>query len=102
MPKCLPKCLEKLILICYNSEKEEYQRIHNEIIAYVAFLDLMGFKEMCRNYPCQEIKSIINDIGLLEIDFREAKAIPLSEEIVKRTNIKLVSDSIIITTPNDD
>ena len=38
MPKCLPKCLEKLILICYNSEKEEYQRIHNEIIAYLLFL----------------------------------------------------------------
>ena len=78
------------------SESDQYSK------GYVAFLDLMGFKEMCRNYPCQEIKSIINDIGLLEIDFREAKAIPLSEEIVKRTNIKLVSDSIIITTPNDD
>lgn len=51
------------------SESDQYSK------GYVAFLDLMGFKEMCRNYPCQEIKSIINDIGLLEIDFREARVV---------------------------
>ena len=69
---------------------------------YVAFFDLMGFKEMCRNCSCQKIKSIIDEIGLLEIDFREYMSISFPEELIKRMTIKLVSDSIIITAPNDD
>lgn len=71
------------------------------ITGYVAFLDILGFKEICKKRTCEEIKAIFDDILLLKYDYNnEFGKIIVSEQTIKNSNIKIVSDSIIVTTPD--
>lgn len=56
-----------------NSEYKKY--IKNKLNepntysqGYVAFLDMMGFQELCRNENCERIKAIIDDIDFLNMN----------------------------------
>ncbi len=77
------------------SEPSDYSK------GYVAFLDLLGFIEMCRNEPCEYIKAIIDDIDFQKMEFPKFGSLIISNEILAKIDTKLVSDSIIVTTPDD-
>ncbi len=68
---------------------------------YVAFLDLLGFKEMCRNESCEYIKAVLDDIDLQIIKFADFSSLVIPEKIKSEITVKVISDSIIITTPDD-
>lgn len=69
------------------------------LTGYVAFLDILGFKELYKNRTCEEIKAIFDDILLLKHDYNnEFGKIIASEQTIKNSTIKIVSDSIIVTT----
>lgn len=70
---------------------------------YVAFLDLLGFSNLCLNEPCEKIKAIINDINLLKYNYIYSfSSLIIPPKVIDNTVIRLVSDSIIIVTPNND
>ena len=80
------------------SEPNEYR------YRYVAFLDMLGFKDMCdnKNISCYEIKAIFNEIELLKLKYDTFSKIVISDEIVDDTEFTFMSDSIIISAPHSD
>jgi hypothetical protein len=77
------------------SEPNTYNR------RYVAFLDLLGFSDMCvnRKKDCAEIKAIFNDIELLKLNYDSFSRIIISDEVRNDTEFTFMSDSIIISAP---
>ncbi len=70
---------------------------------YVAFLDLMGFKTLCKTECCEKIKAIIDDIELFRYKFTNYfSKLVIPKSVISQTTVKIISDSIIITTPNSD
>ena len=71
---------------------------------YVAFLDLLGFKDLCRTkLRCEEIKAIFNDIELLKWCFDNTLSLLMfSEGIRQQCTFTVMSDSIIISAPAND
>lgn len=69
---------------------------------YVAFLDMMGFQKLCKYESCERIKAIIDDIELFKYKFINSfSKLVIPEDIISQTTVKIISDSIIITTPNN-
>lgn len=83
--------------------KKKLTESNNYKEGYVAFLDLIGFSNLCLDKSCEEIKAIIDDIILMKYDyiFSFSKLI-IPTEIINNTVVRLVSDSIIIVAPNND
>ena len=70
---------------------------------YVAFLDILGFKEICRNKSCEEIKALFDDIQMLKYDYcNYFGALLVPQNVVDNVKIKIVSDSIIVTVPDNE
>lgn len=69
---------------------------------YVAFLDIMGFQELCKNESCERIKAIIDDIELFKYRFINSfSKLVIPENIISQTTVNIISDSIIITAPDN-
>ena len=71
---------------------------------YVAFLDMLGFSDMCGNkkMDCFEIKAVYNDIELLKLKYDIFAGVVISDEIRNGTDFTFMSDSIIISAPHSD
>lgn len=67
---------------------------------YVAFLDILGFKGICRDKSCEEIKALFDEILLLKYDYIKCFAnLIVPQNIVDKVEIKIISDSVIVTVP---
>lgn len=70
---------------------------------YVAFLDILGFKNIVNQYSSQKLKNVYDEIRkrvvLLKAGLYEFF---IPEETVERMNIIIMSDSIIISAQKDD
>ncbi len=91
-----------------NGEKEIINfsaKILNEpnsyIDSYVAYLDILGFKELVRKKSAKEIKKIYDEIRWVSTLYRNASIFNLSKEIKQNLEISFLSDSIIINIPKD-
>lgn len=83
--------------------KEKLSEPNTYEIGYVAFLDLLGFSNLCLSESCEKIKAIIDDINLLKYDYIcSFSTLTIPPEVINNAVIRLVSDSIIITMPNND
>lgn len=70
---------------------------------YVAFLDILGFKEICRNKSCEEIKALFDDIQMLKYDYcNYFGALLVPQSVIDNVEIKIISDSIIVTAPDGE
>lgn len=71
---------------------------------YVAFLDLLGFKGLCKSeLNCEEIKAIFYDIELLKWRFDNAfSSLIFSERTREQCTFTMMSDSIVVSTPSND
>lgn len=77
----------------------------NYVDSYVAFLDMLGFRELCgkKKLSCAEIKSIFDDIDLLKLQCNDRLfAYIVPEDIRKKSTFTIMSDSIVISAPYDD
>ena len=93
----------------FNKQKQEYMenKLHEPNSyqkCYVAFLDLLGFKEICGNQlGCAEIKAIFDDIELLKYSYDNTLGIAtISEKTRSESTFTVMSDSIIISAPKND
>ncbi|MBE6686474.1 MAG: hypothetical protein E7591_04495 [Ruminococcaceae bacterium] len=69
---------------------------------YVAFLDMMGFQKLCKDESCERIKAIIDDIELFKYKFINSfSKLVIPEDIISQTTVKIISDSIIVTAPDN-
>ena len=90
-----------------NLEYEDY--IKNKLTepntysqGYVAFLDMMGFQKLCKDESCERIKAIIDDIELFKYKFINSfSKLVIPEDIISQTTVKIISDSIIVTAPDN-
>ncbi len=90
-----------------NLEYEDY--IKNKLTepntysqGYVAFLDMMGFQKLCKDESCERIKAIIDDIELFKYKFINSfSKLVVPEDIISQTTVKIISDSIIVTAPDN-
>jgi len=74
-------------------------------ITYIAFLDILGFKEKCskKELSCEEIKAIFNDVELLKFNFdSKFSKLIFSKETCEKTTFTIMSDSIVISAPDND
>lgn len=71
---------------------------------YVAFLDMLGFSDMCGNkkLDCYKIKAIYNDIELLKLKYDAFSSIVITDEIRNDADFTFMSDSIIISAPHNE
>lgn len=91
--------LEEQFIMDRLSEPSDY------VDSYVAFLDMLGFKEQCgkKKLSCAEIKAIFDDIELLRLKCDDGfLRIVIPEGIRKQTTFTVMSDSIVISTPSND
>ncbi len=75
------------------------------INSYVAFLDMLGFKEACgkKTLSCSEIKAIFNDIELLKMQYDGGfSGMVIPADVRKNTTFTIMSDSIVISAPDND
>lgn len=86
-------------LINTLSEPSDY------INSHVAFLDMLGFKEVCGKniLNCAEIKAIFNDIQLLKMQYDDGfSGLVIPDDVRKSTTFTIMSDSIVISAPDND
>lgn len=70
-------------------------------IRYVAFLDLLGFKNITNEQDCAFIKAFFNDIELIKFSFDlPMGATVFGKELVEDAEFTIMSDSIVIATEN--
>lgn len=79
------------------SEPDEYR------IRYVAFLDLLGFKNITNEQDCAFIKAFFNDIELLKFSFDAPMGTTVfGKDLVEDADFTIMSDSIVIATENSN
>jgi len=71
------------------------------INSYVAYLDILGFKEIIRQRSEKDIKNIYDEIRFIASIYCETDLFDLSNEVRKNLNISFLSDSIIINIPKN-
>lgn len=93
----------------FDRQKQEYMKKkllepNSYQKCYVAFLDLLGFKELCnKQLGCAEIKAIFDDIGLLKYSYDNTLSIvTISEKTRSELTFTVMSDSIVISAPKND
>lgn len=75
------------------------------ISSYVAFLDMLGFKNVCskKEVSCQEIKAIFDDIELIKLNFDKTLCnFIISKDVSDKTSFTIMSDSVVISAPDND
>lgn len=80
-------------------EPDEY------VNSYVAYLDMLGFKELCssKKLSCAEIKAVFNENELLNIKYNEQFShLVVSENTILNSTFTIMSDSIVISAPGND
>lgn len=98
----------------FNEEREKFiqeklSEPNNYKNRYVAFLDILGFQNLCgignnikKQLECCEIKAVFNDLELLKLDYDEGLfKLIFSKEIRDDTTFTIMSDSIVISAPNN-
>lgn len=81
------------------SEPNEYKD------CYVAFLDILGFKEFCKDEQsdCAIIKALFDDTELIVSKYNETFAkLVISQDTIDNSQLMIMSDSIVISAPNTD
>lgn len=77
------------------AEPDEYR------IRYVAFLDLLGFKNITNEQNCAFIKAFFNDIELIKFSFDSPMGTTVfGRNLVEDADFTIMSDSIVIATEN--
>lgn len=77
------------------AEPDEYR------IRYVAFLDLLGFKNITNEQDCAFIKAFFNDIELIKFSFDSPMGTTVfGRDLVEDAEFTIMSDSIVIATEN--
>ena len=70
-------------------------------IRYVAFLDLLGFKNITNEQDCAFIKAFFNDIELIKFSFDSPMGTTVfGRDLVEDAEFTIMSDSIVIATEN--
>lgn len=70
-------------------------------IRYVAFLDLLGFKNITNEQDCAFIKAFFNDIELIKFSFDAPMGTNVfGRDLVEDAEFTIMSDSIVIATEN--
>ena len=93
--------------------QEKLSEPNNYKNRYVAFLDILGFQNLCgigsgmqnddKLLKCCEIKATFNDLELLKLDYDEGLSkLISSKEIRDDTTFTIMSDSIVISAPNNN
>lgn len=78
------------------NEPNEYQE------CYVAFLDMLGFKDLCttEQFDCARIKALFNDAELVVLKYNSTFGkITIPQEVIDNSNIMIMSDSIVLSAP---
>ena len=81
------------------NEPNEYKN------CYVAFLDMLGFKNICcsEQFNCAMIKALFDDTELLVSNYNNSLAqVIVSKETITNSNLMIMSDSIVVSAPNTD
>ena len=84
--------------------KEKLAEPSNYLKRYVAFLDMLGFKELCalKKMDCAEIKYVFNDIEFLKLKYDEGLSkIVVPSKIREKTDFAIMSDSMVISAPEN-
>lgn len=72
-------------------------------IRYVAFLDLLGFKNITNEQDCAFIKAFFNDIELIKFSFDSPMGTTVfGRDLVEDAEFTIMSDSIVIATENSN
>lgn len=88
---------------CDDYIKKKLLEPNKYLQGYVAFLDMMGFQKLCIEESCERIKAIIDDIDLFKYKFTNSfSKLVIPENIVNQTVVRIISDSIIIATPDNE
>lgn len=79
--------------------KEKLAEPNSYRLRYVAFLDLLGFKDITREQDCASIKAFFNDIELIKYSFDAPLGDSIfGKEFIEDTEFTIMSDSIVIAT----
>lgn len=91
--------MNKKYIIQKLSEPNEYKD------CYVAFLDILGFKEFCKDErsDCAIIKALFDDTELIVSKYNKTFAkLVISQDTIDNSQLMIMSDSIVISAPNSD